>query len=1113
MTSEAEEEERSCEQGDPDAPVSMEGQLYVNVSPLIGSHSQCAPEAVGRPRSRSYDRSLDASLSLERMLSCPMRLSEGSPHCPPRVTSFAEIARSKKRGSANHREISSTRSHSALEFPPVLELKQSAKDDGLQSQLLTRCYSQGSCYAATPLHPHSQLGGLPSAESCEMCTSAEVGWSPSSDGSPSVVRYSKDKRPNTLPIQPFMFQHQVGKSHSQLLRPLLSEYVSQMQTRARGKRTTQGGEEPVEGPARRQVMAPGSVRPSPLGSYSPVRQHGNPSLETCSACSLSPESGQGSSRAPLSLSFPDTTDPLPLLATPWCPLQSSQAQGHSLVHGQPPATPAPPPLKNALSSPLLPVASVSCIQQTSPATKPNPLEPTHTYGSSQRMKASVADCSGPTLSKIYRFSPQALKWREYRRLNPLGVEKDSELPPDGCLRGKKGGGILAWRQPLKLLPHQHSESVPDYVSERPPDEFCPSPDGTSESLSIDLLQKKDLVKALNIAVDFIVTYFGTSRDPGVKAKLGNSSVSPNIGHLILKYLCPAIRDVLQDGLRGYVLDLIIGQRRNVPWGVVEASAQLGPSTRVIHGLFSKVSQYSELTNHSMRLNAFIFGLLNLQSLEFWFNHLFTHEDIITMHYHPWGFLPLSQGICQPLFQELLLLLQPLSLLPFDLDLLFEPQLLQKGQDHIRNKEQLCSTGLGLERSARSTFQLMKAWGKAGVETKSARTEARREEQGVEKEVMELNRKGPSRNTGGVEPKKDGTEQQRGSSFETQKEGMESDIIKPVREGGWRLAQNETDYSHKCCGDRGAEEGKAVQKMKGFEVEAWSERPAEGEKDKKINADRQRDRQAGWWYQLMQSSQVYIENSTEGSKFVKWEKRKKRSGTGEAEAGHGQSRPPPREGVVEGAEANDRDGAVKDLSSESSCRANDIHGKGRPFGTGSIPESGLNEQRKTTEKEACMAVAPGGGQESTMWWSRLFGSGARNPAPADREDQGLVKSQKNRLPSGWLSLDKSVLDFVAQAVGVGKRPDAAVPSQGPGLTTAQQCSNAVMETSKQPASWKVRALCHHLATEPGHLSFKKGDLLQVQTRADPDWLRCVLGDSVGLVPIIYVTLTEESQESQ
>lgn len=60
-----------------------------------------------------------------------------------------------------------------------------------------------------------------------------------------------------------------------------------------------------------------------------------------------------------------------------------------------------------------------------------------------------------------------------------------------------------------------------------------------------------------------------------QAKLGNSSVSPNVGHLILKYLCPAVRDILSDGLKAYVLDMIIGQRRNIPWSVVEASTQLG----------------------------------------------------------------------------------------------------------------------------------------------------------------------------------------------------------------------------------------------------------------------------------------------------------------------------------------------------------------------------------------------------------------------------------------------------------------------------------------------------------------------------------------------------------
>lgn len=54
-------------------------------------------------------------------------------------------------------------------------------------------------------------------------------------------------------------------------------------------------------------------------------------------------------------------------------------------------------------------------------------------------------------------------------------------------------------------------------------------------------------------------------------------------------------------------------------------------------------------------------------------------DVITTYYHSWGFLSTSLGRCQPLFQELLLLLQPLSVLPFDLNLLLEPRLLRDRQ--------------------------------------------------------------------------------------------------------------------------------------------------------------------------------------------------------------------------------------------------------------------------------------------------------------------------------------------------------------------------------------------------------------------------------------------------
>jgi len=132
-------------------------------------------------------------------------------------------------------------------------------------------------------------------------------------------------------------------------------------------------------------------------------------------------------------------------------------------------------------------------------------------------------------------------------------------------------------------------------------------------------------------------------------RLGNSSYSPTIAGLVLEHLCPAIQNILEDGLRDHKLDFIIGQRRNHSWSVVEVSTRAGtcnysitvsflsstkscyhrmmvkqfcswslfwflsnsagPSTRVLYSLVSKIRQCPQLTSHCMRLRAFIMGLL------------------------------------------------------------------------------------------------------------------------------------------------------------------------------------------------------------------------------------------------------------------------------------------------------------------------------------------------------------------------------------------------------------------------------------------------------------------------------------------------------------------------
>lgn len=52
---------------------------------------------------------------------------------------------------------------------------------------------------------------------------------------------------------------------------------------------------------------------------------------------------------------------------------------------------------------------------------------------------------------------------------------------------------------------------------------------------------------------------------------------------------------------------------------------------------------------------------------------------------------------------------------------------------------------------------------------------------------------------------------------------------------------------------------------------------------------------------------------------------------------------------------------------------------------------------------------------------------------------------------------------------------------------------------------VRALCDHTGAADGHLSFQKGDILQLLSTVDEDWIRCCHGNNTGLVPVGYTSL--------
>ncbi|XP_062961047.1 AP-4 complex accessory subunit RUSC1 isoform X4 [Cynocephalus volans] len=217
-------------------------------------------------------------------------------------------------------------------------------------------------------------------------------------------------------------------------------------------------------------------------------------------------------------------------------------------------------------------------------------------------------------------------------------------------------------------------------------------------------QKKGLLIAVSSSVDKIISHFGAARNLVQKAQLGDSRLSPDVGHLVLTTLCPALHALVADGLKPFRKDLITGQRRSSPWSVVEASVKPGSSTRSLGTLYSQVSRLAPLSSSRSRFHAFILGLLNTKQLELWFSSLQEDAGLLSLLYLPTGFFSMAQGGCPSLSTELLLLLQPLSVLTFHLDLLFEHH------HHLPLGPPQASAPAGPPPALQQTVQAMLHWG-------------------------------------------------------------------------------------------------------------------------------------------------------------------------------------------------------------------------------------------------------------------------------------------------------------------------------------------------------------------------------------------------------------------
>ncbi|XP_063001838.1 AP-4 complex accessory subunit RUSC1 isoform X2 [Elgaria multicarinata webbii] len=601
---------------------------------------------------------------------------------------------------------------------------------------------------------------------------------------------------------------------------------------------------------------------------------------------------------------------------------------------------------------------------------------------------------------------------------PIGARRalDSRAGPAGARRVSWGSmGATESGVPEQLRHSQSFNGVPSAGCPRRAD---------ADHVSAQLReQKKALLVAVSASVDKIVAHFSTARNLVQKAQLGDSRLSPDVGYLVLSTLCPALRALVSDGLKPFQKDVITGQRPSSPWSVVEASAKPGPHARSLNALYWRVSRLAPLRSNQQRFHAFILGLLNMKQLEQWFAQLQRNSELISALYFPTAFLVLSQGFCRRWSEELLLLLQPLSMLTFQLDLLFEHHHLP-----LDARPMASQAATPTEPPAGS------------------------------RKAAEPSRPDFPRRQVPLAGQAEGPVAQ-SSPLHQPQEGV------PLHQ---RLLQ---------WGDR------LTYTLRGREASLKPEPRAQAEKGEAEEKPR------SWWEQLSQPAGAHTNASgQEGFSSTHWTKlrlalgeavKEGHSGAGEAAANPDTCPQTPRPGESHA-------GAPKQAPSS-----------GAP---GSLPDGGAARQPETTPPSAGKS-GPAGAQEAD-------GTPDGGDTPGSRKGQRL----------GWL--------FGANCPGASNEPDLFGPKYrrpSSWLPPTMNVLALVMKTSPAEKSWQeeswehngppdplqayraVRALCDHAGSGTDHLSFRKGDILQVLDTVDEDWIQCCQGDRRGLVPVGYTSL--------
>nr|XP_031845261.1 uncharacterized protein LOC116432457 isoform X2 [Nomia melanderi] len=277
-----------------------------------------------------------------------------------------------------------------------------------------------------------------------------------------------------------------------------------------------------------------------------------------------------------------------------------------------------------------------------------------------------------------------LKFRAYvRKFLALRMNKDITKNTD-MLESQKKTVSFAVNQRKKYLDNKinNLNTIPNEQSKN-----CAlmeeRRDTSPENKPVDLGEKRKMILSVIKAVDLLLEYWDGGFVPTeLKQNYGDKN---ECAQICLNHLCPALYAIMSDGLKPH-LNSTFGPITNSVWQVVEASSQQDPVTKTLNELVQKINGEDVMTEGMLKFHAFVFGLLNLNALDAWFAYLCTRESILRKHYNSNNIFvnALANANAREVVNALLHVLSPLSLCPFQLDLLYQYRQLHNSFGNLNN---------------------------------------------------------------------------------------------------------------------------------------------------------------------------------------------------------------------------------------------------------------------------------------------------------------------------------------------------------------------------------------------------------------------------------------------